>query len=134
MDTSLQGYLKAQTFTVWMTYMLYALLVTSVIGFVISIIKIQEYKRIAAGNDTQHAEAIAVFAEHQHWLNRTFVGIVIFAMVSMAWAGYGVGIGVAAIGVVWWVYRIVRGVLALTRHQGLYDAGTGAAEHPLATR
>lgn len=56
---------------------------------------------------------------HHLWLIRTFWWGLLWAVIagSLVWAGIGL-LGMAALGV-WWIYRIVRGLMAYSRREAM---------------
>jgi uncharacterized membrane protein len=98
-------------------YALYILAVTAPIGFVISAIKVYRFKRLAERSTTPPDEETILIATHYEWLVRTSIFMAVLVMASVGLAYYILGIVIAGIAVVWWFYRLIRGVVALVSYK-----------------
>jgi len=96
---------------VWLTYVLHILLVPAAVAAVINALKIREYAQPAARDNVQHRDLTGVLATHHQWLLRTFLISLFFLAMGYGTIYYGVGylLGIGA--VIWWLYRMVRGVV-----------------------
>ena len=119
MKTALQAFEKTQSHILWFVYFLYFLIVPAIIGLVINLIKTKQYRQIAVNGNRQDTQTLNMLQSHHQWLMRTFIVVVILTMVSIGTVYYGFGYFVAAGAIIWWFYRIVRGMLALTYHKNL---------------
>ena len=92
------------------TYVLYGLafftLITAVAGVVINHVKLQNC-------------ADDVARSHHRWLMRTFWFGVLWSLVCLVLAGVGIGLVGYVVLWIWFVYRIVRGVLAFAEHRAM---------------
>lgn len=98
-------------------YALYLLVVAAPIGFVISAIKVYRFKRMAERNAEPPSQEVVLIATHYEWLVRTFIFMAVMIMAAVGLAYYIVGYAIAALAVVWWFYRLVRGVMALMSYR-----------------
>jgi len=106
-------FLESQKHILWSTYILYILLFPAILGFFINLIMLYKYRRFSIENDAPPADLVAMFWGHHLWLFRTFIITVCFGMAAIGTIYYGVGYIMAVGVVIWWFYRIVRGVKAL---------------------
>jgi uncharacterized membrane protein len=108
-----EEYLESQKRVLWLTYILYILLFPALLGFIINMVMLSRYRRLSVNNDPVMTDLVNMFWGHHLWLFRTFIITVCFAMAAagtMYYAvGYVLGVGV----IIWWFYRILRGVTAL---------------------
>jgi uncharacterized membrane protein len=98
-------------------YALYIVVVTAPIGFVVSAIKVYRFKRMAEHSAEPPDEEVVLIATHYEWLVRTFIFMAVLAMAAVGLAYYIVGYAIAGLAVVWWFYRLVRGVMALMTYR-----------------
>ena len=98
-------------------YALYLLVVTAPIGFVISAIKVYRFKRMAERNAEPPSQELVLIATHYEWLVRTFIFMAVLTMAAVGLAYYIVGYAIAGLAVVWWFYRLIRGVMALMSYR-----------------
>lgn len=98
-------------------YALYLLVVTAPIGFVISAIKVYRFKRLAERNAEPPSQELVLIATHYEWLVRTFIFMAVLTMAAVGLAYYMVGYAIAGLAVVWWFYRLIRGVMALMSYR-----------------
>jgi uncharacterized membrane protein len=100
-------------------YALYILAVTAPIGFVISAVKIYRFKRLATNNPESIDRETVLIATHYEWLVRTFIFMAVMVMAAVGLAYYIVGFIIAGLAVVWWLYRLIRGAMALIVYRTL---------------
>ncbi len=98
-------------------YALYVLVVTAPIGFVISALKVYQFKRVAEQSDAAISHETLLIATHHEWLVRTFIGMLFVSMVALGTMFYVFGFVIAAAAVSWWFYRLIRGGSALVAHR-----------------
>ena len=99
------------------SYVLHILLVPAIVGLAINVLKIREYAKPVTTENLRHRDAARLFASHHQWLLRTFL-ISMFLMAAgygtAYWGvGYVVGIGAA----VWWIYRMLRGIVSFAANK-----------------
>lgn len=97
----------------YLTYILHFAIVTSPVAALIG------YVEMRLNPDVTTSPAMANLMRHHKWLRNTFVVSAVFAMIALGTAYMGVGIAVAAALAVWWIYRIIRGVVSLAWHKPL---------------
>ena len=98
-------------------YALFIPLVTAPIGFVISAIKVYRFKKLAESSNEALDQDVILIATHHEWLVRTFIFMFILAMASIGLAYYIVGIALSGVVVIWWIYRVIRGLTALVAYK-----------------
>lgn len=119
MNTNIERYQSSQKRILWLTYALYALVILAPLGVIIDLVKAREYKQFSAKTAIPQPELLAVLTNHHLWLARTFLGLVLVSMVAVGTMFYGFGYIVALVGIIWWISRIVRGVMALSHQRPL---------------
>ena len=105
--------------TVWLTYFLHMLIVTAPIAALINALCIREYKRRWCEPGAQQNEALLYVTSHHQWMLTTFIAVFFMIMVTIGTIGYGFGVLVAVAAVLWWVYRMFKGVAELLRQRAL---------------
>jgi len=106
-------FLESQKRVLWLSYILYILLFPAVLGFIVNMVMLHKYRRLSVGNDPVMTDMVAMFSGHHLWLFRTFIITVCFGMAAAGTIYYAVGYLLGAGIIVWWFYRIIRGVTAL---------------------
>ena len=109
-------FLESQKRILWATYILYILLFPAIIGFVINLIMLYRYRQLLKKDDilmTGTADLVTIFSGHHLWLLRTFIFTMCLGMAGLGTIYYAVGYVIAMGTIVWWFYRIIRGVTAL---------------------
>ena len=96
-------------------YALY--LVTAPLGFIVSGYKVYRFKRSTEHGSGPPDQETVLMATHYEWLVRTFIFMAVLVMASVGLAYYIVGYAIAGLAVIWWFYRIIRGVTALMAHR-----------------
>jgi len=100
-----------------LVYALYIVVVTAPIGFVVSAVKVYRFKRMAERSAEPPSQEVVLIATHYEWLVRTFIFMAVLTMAAVGLAYYIVGYAIAGLAVVWWFYRLVRGVIALMAYR-----------------
>jgi uncharacterized membrane protein len=126
-----EEYLQSQKRVLWLTYILnmllvpallgfafnltnlYILVVPAILGVVISLTMLYQYRHLSTERYAAMADDVTMFWGHHLWLFRTFIITITFSMASLGTIYYGYGYVLAAGVVVWWMYRILRGVTSL---------------------
>ncbi len=98
----------------WLTYLSYLLVIPSVLGLIVNVYESKALRRLADQEGTEKAEVAKMLWSHHEWLRRTFVMFVVFGMMAVGTAYYGFGLVLGAGVVAWWIYRVVRGMVALS--------------------
>ena len=104
---------KVQAGELWLTYLLYTLFVTAPVGLLLSVIKAIQCRRLLKQANRPDVKELELLANHYEWLNRTAMVLLLLGMVAVGTAYYFVGYLFAIAAVVWWIYRLGRGVIAL---------------------
>ena len=107
----------SELFFLYLVYSLYILTVTAPIGFIISAVKVYLFKRSAEKDARSLNQEDILIATHYEWLVRTFIFLAILVMAAVGLAYYIVGYLIAGLAVLWWFYRLIRGVAALITHR-----------------
>lgn len=100
-----------------LVYTLYIILITAPIGFVISALKVYLFKSHAEHADVEPNHEMVLIATHHEWLVRTFIGMLFMSMAALGLSYYLVGFIVAFFAVGWWLYRLIKGIVALVAHR-----------------
>jgi len=108
-----QEFQESQKRILWSTYILYILLFPAILGFVINIKMLYKYRRLSKEYESQMADLVTMFWGHHLWLFRTFIITVCFGMAAIGTIYYAVGYVMAMGVIIWWFYRIIRGIKAL---------------------
>jgi uncharacterized membrane protein len=108
---------KVQAGEVWLTYLLYALFFTAPIGILLSVGKAFQYHHLLKQENRPNAKDLEMLVTHYDWLNRTALVTLLLAMIAVGTAYYFVGYLFAVAALVWWVYRLGRGVVALMEYK-----------------
>ncbi len=111
MAISDEHYEKSQRLILWIAYGLHILLFPALLGAIINIIKLREYKKLTANHGAEPPPFMVFLISHHQWLLKTFIVFFILLAISVGTSYYGVGYVVAAGSVAWWIYRMARGVL-----------------------
>lgn len=96
----------------WLAYGLYVVGVLMPLGVALNLVEIWRYRRATGVK----REGMLIAESHHRWLLTTALVTLLAVPVSMGTFYYGVGAVIAIVAVVWWIYRVVRGMLALSRH------------------
>ena len=104
-------YAAGQRIILGIAYALHILLIPAILGVAINMLKIREYHKPAVSESTRHREIAGRLETHHVWLLRTFLISLFFMAAGYGTAYWGVGylLGIGA--VIWWVYRMVRGII-----------------------
>lgn len=110
---------KVQTGELWLTYLLYALLVTAPIGILLSIAKsIQyHYQLKHEAQESPEIKELRLLIDHYDWLNRTALLALLLVMAALGTIYYFFGYIFAVAAVLWWIYRVGRGAVSLLDYQ-----------------
>jgi uncharacterized membrane protein len=107
---------KSDTAVLWATYFLYLLFAPALIGFAISYL-VSKSKEKTLRQFPMWNEDKAIILSHHQWLMRTFVFVSAFVMMGVGTMYYGVGYVVAISAIVWWFYRVIKGMVAFAHHK-----------------
>lgn len=104
--------IKSEIYVVWISYLLYLLFVPALLGFVISYIASKLHDKSLGVQMSNMRESHEIIASHYQWLIRTFIFVSAFVMMGIGTSYYGVGYFVATAAIVWWFYRVIKGIVA----------------------
>lgn len=110
---------NTHTKLLWLTYIMHILIVFAPIALIINFLKVREYKRLLTQSDHQQAEALEFAYSHHHWLMVSFISTLIFGMIGVGTAYFAVGFVIGAVVLLWWAYRMARGVIMLVEGKTL---------------
>jgi uncharacterized membrane protein len=102
---------KSQQRLVWIVYVLHILVFPAALGALINALKLREYGKSPSTEDTQVGDSTKFFVSHHQWLLRTFLVSLFFLAIGLGTLYYGVGYIVGIGAVIWWIYRMVRGII-----------------------
>lgn len=105
--------------SVWLTYVLHMLIITAPIAALINALYIRESKRHWCEPGAQQNEALLYVTSHHQWMLTTFIAVLLMMMVTVGTIAYGFGALVAVAAMIWWLYRVIKGVAELVRHRAL---------------
>jgi len=106
----------SETVVLWLTYLLYLLFAPALIGFAISYLVSRYQEKIPKRFPLWNEQRELIFSHHQ-WLIRTFIFVSAFVMMGIGTSYYGVGYFVAAGAILWWFYRVIKGMVAFVNHR-----------------
>lgn len=112
-DLSVQEY-TAEKNIVWVVYILHALGfftggLTSIVAVIVNYIKISDMKS-------------QISVSHFRWQIRTFWWGLLWSLVSLALAYFVIGLLGFFILFLWFVYRLIIGMVSLHKEKGMYEA------------
>ena len=107
---------KSGTAVLWTTYFLYLLFAPALIGFGINFL-VSRFQKKALKQFPVWSENKAIILSHHQWLMRTFIFVSTFIMIGFGTMYYGVGYVIAIAAVVWWFYRVIKGMVAFANHR-----------------
>lgn len=110
-------YDRSQRAILWVAYVLHILLFPAVLGAIINAFKIREYSKSVAGTGEGREEYTRMLRSHHQWLLRTFLIVLLFMAMAYGTMYYGVGYILAIGAVLWWLYRMIRGVIGCAEHK-----------------
>ena len=119
MDATFERLNKNQTFIIWTSYFFYLLIIPALLGLMINIYETYRYNKTSNSNPQKVDETLFEINLHHHWLMRTFIVVMLMTMASIGTMFYGYGYVLAFGTILWWFYRIFRGMFALTQHKTL---------------
>ncbi len=120
MKKFLHSFIEPQTVILWFTYWMHLLVIPCVIAFIINYFKSNQYKgRCVHGHlsGNENGGPTELFASHHHWLMRSFCILFVLSMISLGTSYAGFGIILAVVTVVYWFYRITKGMFYLAAHK-----------------
>ncbi len=114
---------KSEKVVLAITYLLYALVITAPIGLAINALRVRHFRNRLSGVSAQdRADSARTATEHHLWLMRTLGVMVIMLMISVGTAYTYFGVIIFAGTMVWFTYRIGKGIMALAEGRHLPTA------------
>lgn len=107
---------KSETLVLWFTYLLYLLFAPALVGLGINYFASRFHDKTPRQFPVWNEQREIIFSHHQ-WLMRTFVFVSTFVMIGLGTAYLAIGYVIAAAAIVWWFYRVIKGMLAFANHQ-----------------
>ncbi len=111
------SYRSAQKFALWLAYALHMFILPSLFGLIINYRKSKQYRGIEYEDDSEDTIPVGIFLTHHLWMMRSFATLLIFTVLGMAATIFDLEFNILIFTVVWWVYRIFRGMFSLCRNQ-----------------
>lgn len=109
---------RSEVTLLWFSYILYILFFTAPIGFAISFYKAHKFKQLMKDNDNV-SEDIKLLETHHEWLSQTFIFTFFLAMAALGTIFYIAGYFIALAAIIWWIYRLGRGVVLYIEHKNM---------------
>lgn len=105
---------KKERSTLWLTYLMYVLVVPAALGAGINWLKTRDesFSRRSVG-------WVGVVQSHHLWLQRTFGAAFFLVMVALGTIYTGFGYFILIGTGLWWAYRIIRGIQMLAEDQAM---------------
>jgi uncharacterized membrane protein len=107
------SYRSAQKLTLWLAYCLHIFILPSLLALMINFRKSKQYQSIEYEDDSEDTIPVGVFLSHHLWMIRSFTELLVLATLGGATLIFNFGFYALVFVLVWWVYRILRGVLSL---------------------
>jgi uncharacterized membrane protein len=107
------SYRSAQKLTLWLAYCLHIFILPSLLALMINFRKSKQYQSIEYEDDSEDTIPVGVFLSHHLWMIRSFAELLVLAMLGCAAFVFDFGFYALVFVLMWWVYRILRGVLSL---------------------
>ena len=104
-----------QYLVLWFTYILYLLFAPALIGLGISYVA----TRFGSRGMNMDSNTRALLESHHQWLMRTFVFVSAFVMAGIGTAFSGFGFFIAGAAIVWWFYRVIKGMVAFATSKSM---------------
>ena len=108
---------KSQSLALWVVYCLYLLTIPAIIGVFVNWLEIKKVEQIKNYNQSAYDSALKTLDSHHRWLMRTFIFCFVFSLAAVGTSYYGVGYFVAIATVIWWFYRVLKGMIMLSSHK-----------------
>lgn len=112
---------RYQSLMLWVIYCLYLLTLPSIIGAFISWLEVRKTEKQLAEHNTPMDEASQIIDSHHHWLIRTFVICLVLSMCAIGTTYYGVGYVVGLATILWWYFRVIKGMVRLYENRPMPD-------------
>jgi len=110
-------YAAGQRLIVGLAYVLHILLIPAILAAIINVLKIREYDKPTPSQDGGRRDAAKLFESHHKWLLNTFIIALFFMAAGYGTMYYGVGYALVIGAAVWWMYRILRGIVTFAANK-----------------
>lgn len=107
---------KSEALVLWVTYFLYLLFAPALIGFGINYWASKAQNK-RPGKLPAWSENKDVILSHHMWLMRTFIFVSAGVMAGLGTMYSGFGYIVAAAAIIWWFYRVIKGMVAFAHYK-----------------
>ena len=107
---------KSEIVVLWFTYLLYLLFAPALVGLGINYFASKSHDNTPRQFPVW-SEKHEIIISHHQWLMRTFVFVSTFVMIGFGTAYLGIGYVIAATAIVWWFYRVIKGMVAFAHHR-----------------
>lgn len=107
---------KSETLILWFTYLLYLSFAPALLGLGINYFASRQHDKTPRKFPVWNEQREIIFSHHQ-WLMRTFIFVSTFVMIGLGTAYLGVGYVVAGGAILWWFYRVIKGMVAFATHR-----------------
>ncbi len=107
---------RSETFILWSTYLLYLLFAPALLGFGVNYLVSKNHAKLSRQLTARNESSDEILSHHQ-WLMRTFIFVSAFIMAGIGTMYYGVGYVVVPAAIVWWYYRVIKGMIAFANHR-----------------
>jgi uncharacterized membrane protein len=111
-------FLDTERRLLWLAYCLHILLITLPLGVLLNVHRVLAYKKLMEQSHIDD-DTMDAYITHHYWLLRTAAGVVLLGMASLGTFYYGVGIVLAFLMTLWWIYRMIRGVVSLAESEAV---------------
>lgn len=112
---------RYQSMMLWVIYCLFLFTLPSIIGAFISWLEVRK----TAKQDKDHKilldDTSKIIDSHHRWLLRTFIFCLVLTMCAIGTTYYGVGYFVAAATILWWYFRVIKGMIMLYENRPMPD-------------
>ena len=110
--------INIQRLIVLLTYGLHLLLIPAALGALVNALKIRDLRPAESDGEAVPADRDTTFLlSHHRWLLRTFLISLFFAAMGSGTMYYGVGYALLIGALLWWIYRMVRGLVRYAEHK-----------------
>jgi len=110
-------YAARQRLMAGLAYVLHVLLIPAILGAIINVLKIREYDKPTPSQDGGQRDVAKLFESHHKWLLNTFIITLFFMAAGYGTMYYGVGYALVIGATVWWIYRMLRGIVTFAANK-----------------
>ncbi|MFZ5595141.1 MAG: hypothetical protein ACOY4D_12970 [Pseudomonadota bacterium] len=103
----------------WFTYLLHSLVLPAWIGALVNLFKLTNFQHVEQQEMPDYRISMPILASHHQWLLNTAIATTFMMMAAWGTLYSGAGYAIGAGTVLWWVYRMGKGLWALVRQEPL---------------